>query len=91
MGFVGEALFNLVFQGYDLTALSPAVGGTPNFQSQTFSTDAGYITFLSAELLTFEAIAPPVPEPSTWAMMILGFFGVGFVAYRRRSGELRIV
>jgi hypothetical protein len=26
-----------------------------------------------------------VPEPSTWAMMILGFAGVGFAAYRRRS------
>ena len=25
------------------------------------------------------------PEPSTWAMMILGFFGVGFMAYRRRN------
>jgi hypothetical protein len=28
---------------------------------------------------------PPVPEASTWAMMILGFFGVGFMAYRRRG------
>ena len=26
-----------------------------------------------------------VPEPSTWAMMILGFAGVGFIAYRRHS------
>jgi hypothetical protein len=26
---------------------------------------------------------PAVPEPSTWAMMILGFAGVGFMAYRR--------
>jgi hypothetical protein len=26
-----------------------------------------------------------VPEPSTWAMMILGFAAVGFMAYRRRS------
>jgi hypothetical protein len=26
-----------------------------------------------------------VPEPSTWAMMILGFFGVGFMGYRRRN------
>jgi PEP-CTERM motif len=26
-----------------------------------------------------------VPEPATWAMMILGFFGVGFMAYRRKS------
>lgn len=26
-----------------------------------------------------------VPEPSTWAMMLLGFAGVGFMTYRRRS------
>ena len=26
-----------------------------------------------------------VPEPSTWAMVILGFAGVGFMAYRRKS------
>ena len=25
-----------------------------------------------------------VPEPSTWAMLILGFAGVGYMAYRRR-------
>jgi PEP-CTERM motif len=26
-----------------------------------------------------------VPEPSTWAMMIVGFAGIGFMAYRRKS------
>jgi hypothetical protein len=26
-----------------------------------------------------------VPEPSTWAMMIIGFCGVGFAAYRKRN------
>jgi hypothetical protein len=26
-----------------------------------------------------------VPEPSTWAMLILGFAGIGFMAYRRKS------
>lgn len=32
-----------------------------------------------------------VPEPATWAMMILGFIGVGFMAYRRKpGGNLRI-
>jgi PEP-CTERM motif len=30
-------------------------------------------------------ISAAVPEPSTWAMMILGFTGVGFMAYRRKS------
>jgi hypothetical protein len=31
------------------------------------------------------AIAHPVPEPSTWAMMLLGFAGIGFIAYRGKS------
>jgi hypothetical protein len=26
-----------------------------------------------------------VPEPSTWAMLMLGFFWIGFMAYRRRA------
>jgi hypothetical protein len=33
-----------------------------------------------------------VPEASTWAMMMLGFMGVGFLAYRRKNqGALRFV
>ena len=30
-------------------------------------------------------ITTAVPELSTWAMMILGFCGVGFMAYRRKQ------
>jgi hypothetical protein len=30
-------------------------------------------------------IAAAVPEPSTWAMMLLGFAGLGFMAYRRKQ------
>jgi PEP-CTERM motif len=37
-------------------------------------------------------VTPGVPEPSTWAMVILGFVGVGFMAYRRKSqGHFRFV
>jgi hypothetical protein len=33
-----------------------------------------------------------VPESTTWAMMVLGFAGVGFMAYRRKQfGSLRLV
>jgi len=32
-----------------------------------------------------------VPEPSTWAMMLLGFAGVGFMAYRRKSKAASVV
>ena len=31
------------------------------------------------------ANAAAAPEPSTWAMLILGFAGVGFISYRRKS------
>ena len=34
---------------------------------------------------TGSLVAAAVPEPSTWAMMILGFFGIGFMAYRQRK------
>jgi hypothetical protein len=30
-------------------------------------------------------ISDAVPEPSTWAMMILGFLGLGFMAYQRKT------
>jgi hypothetical protein len=46
---------------------------------------------------SFNAVAAPlgpvlhgVPEPSTWAMMILGFAGVGFMAYRRRNQSMSL-
>ena len=32
-----------------------------------------------------QAAVAAVPEPSTWAMMILGFLGIGFLARRRRN------
>jgi hypothetical protein len=32
---------------------------------------------------SFQEIAAAVPEPSTWAMMFLGFAGLGFIGYRR--------
>jgi len=32
-------------------------------------------------------VSSGVPEPSTWAMMILGFAGLSFMAYRRKRNE----
>src|SRR5258708_28467427 len=48
-------------------------------------------------LVSIAGVAPPpgvgsVPDPSTWAMIILGFFGIGFVAYRQKGKPaLRLV
>lgn len=35
--------------------------------------------------LFVEGTVSAVPEPSTWGMMLMGFCGVGFLAYRRRN------
>jgi hypothetical protein len=32
-------------------------------------------------------VTPGTPEASTWVMMLAGFAGIGFVAYRRRNGK----
>lgn len=48
------------------------------------------ITLKDGEIGTadFEANVAAVPEPTTWAMMILGFCGVGFMAYRKSALRL---
>ncbi len=40
-----------------------------------------------ADTFTIDVVAPPVPEPSTWAMMLLGFAGLGYAALRRNGGR----
>jgi hypothetical protein len=47
----------------------------------TFGTSAIY------SITTFGGVPAiqAVPEPSSWAMMLIGFAGVGFMAYRRKS------
>jgi hypothetical protein len=38
----------------------------------------------------FSLRGSPVPEPSTWAMMLLGFAGLGFAAYRKSQSARSI-
>jgi hypothetical protein len=40
---------------------------------------------ISVSLADGRSATPAVPEPSAWAMMILGFAGVGAMVYRRRK------
>jgi hypothetical protein len=56
--------------------------GSPIFQGNIVAFDDPVV--VGDWKVTFSTVAD-VPEPSTWAMMILGFAGVGFMAYRRKS------
>ena len=57
-------------------------------RNSPFKNSGGDNLGLILDNITVDAAAPTptaaaVPEPSTWAMMILGCTGVGFMAYRR--------
>lgn len=54
----------------------------PQFVLGPHSLGGGFSTV--HDTLTISEVAA-VPEPSTWAMMILGFCGLGFMWYRRKQ------
>ena len=44
---------------------------------------SGFLSAFNTGSATITAFAPSVPEPSTWAMMLVGFAGLGYVGYRK--------
>jgi hypothetical protein len=65
----------------EFTAL--AINGS-SLTSITLHSDLGFTQIKQFELSGVTSVAA-VPEPSTWAMLILGFCGVGLLAYRRHD------
>jgi hypothetical protein len=61
----------VVVSGIGCDSLSPGCNGNPVYCNLT----GGVATAV---------IAPAVPEPSTWAMLLIGFAGIGYVARRGR-------
>jgi hypothetical protein len=66
------------------------IGGSANcnFNAGTgsFNVNASFENFentLKGKLV--REITPGVPEPSTWAMMIIGFAGLAFASFRKRA------
>lgn len=84
--FLGSNIPSLVGSGVQATGCQTLTNCNRYF---TFTDgDGGQITgfTISSSENSFELTnISAVPEASTWAMMILGFMGVGFLAYRRRN------
>jgi len=72
LGFMGTGVFSGNISG-------SAFDATPGVFS--FSTQGGNVT-------TFSASTVAVPEPGTWALMLLGFGGIGVAMRRRRRPAL---
>jgi len=50
-------------------------------------------SFKEFKQIEFSSATPVIPEPSTWAMMLLGFAGLGFATYRatrRAAAQFRV-
>lgn len=81
------------------TTTPPSDAGIFNPVSATFTTTGAFQLRIIDGSTAFSgndfgvdnlSINAAVPEPATWAMMILGFLGVGFMSYRRRQNPPRL-
>ncbi|MEH2517838.1 hypothetical protein V1279_003411 [Bradyrhizobium sp. AZCC 1610] len=87
--FAADLLANTLFDfgpngvsKFKVLGIDESLGVDPN-SSTAFVTQ---VTFTGDGVFTGTMTAiTAVPEPSTWAMMILGFAGVGYMTYRRRK------
>ena len=82
----------------DCTTSEPLVvaGSTGSVTLATLKLDGGagsptyYLVFSGTSKAALSvggtvSTSPAVPEPATWAMMLLGFTGLGYAAFRRNS------
>ncbi len=70
--------------GLDFTTAIAAGQHTLSLQATRLFAPGGGVTYQYFDNASLDVTAA-VPEASTWAMLILGFAGVGFVAYRRKQ------
>jgi PEP-CTERM motif len=86
--------YNADHEAYDLSPFITDGSTTIAINTANSSLDDNIFLQVFDVLGQANVVTSGVPEPSTWAMMILGFFGVGFMAYRKKSQKtlsLRIV
>ena len=88
-GNVAPGFGSLTFDitGEQVSDLSSINGGIFFGVDLRNSNPGGTTGFVGA---TLESTVAPVPEPSTWAMMILGFAGIGFMTYRQRKRRMAL-
>jgi len=84
--FNGGAVTFLLSNGDTFTQGSTGSGyAVPDFIAATDGTSFTSILVTTPDaVLNLNNLVYAVPEPSTWAMMLLGFVGLGFMAYRRK-------
>jgi hypothetical protein len=78
---------------FDVNTTTPVWGAYPLFAIWSNTSQAGYSAAVTGVVDGVEyyniqgsaALSSAVPEPSTWAMLLVGFVGLGFAGYRRAT------
>ena len=78
---VGGGQDSITVSLMDISGLQTFTFNETNLTSVVFTPTTTMGSFIQFDNVGVAA----VPEPSTWAMMILGFAGVGFMTYRRKN------
>lgn len=85
------AMFPTAFSSYvSSNSVSPRALGTGATRSNTWIIEAGGVDNLFDGFKIGQITASAVPEPGTWALMILGFGAAGMALRSRRAKAVRV-
>jgi len=65
--------------------LNQILTGGASYECGGYGSTSGACTSSSIRFVGADNFASAVPEPASWALMIVGFAGIGFIAYRRKT------
>jgi hypothetical protein len=91
--------FDFTFTNEDITGVSIDASSSADFLPATVTllgqdefkvvvgdgVDPAFLSNLVIDVTTAGTVTPGVPEPSTWALILLGFAGLGYAGYRGKG------
>jgi hypothetical protein len=86
------SIFDSILDSFSLSSNQPIGSGGISFDyANTFLGGGRGSLTLSPYSIEVSDQVTAVPDPSTWAMLLIGFAGIGFAAYRKRSHQYTFV
>jgi hypothetical protein len=84
--------FDIAVSGSDLFVVNfagtvPRMGTIGEYTTSGATVNAALVSLGVGSLSQGIAIGATIPEPSTWAMLLLGFAGLGYAGYRRARAD----